>query len=107
LTCPIQPVTVPLCMSLNNLAPELKVAIILHLRNPTSLARCSREWNNTVNLPSTKSKWLIGRHGRTHALFHAVRMGEPFINLDVVECLFRRTRTLVDTLSKEWCSNLE
>ncbi|CAG8615423.1 8182_t:CDS:2, partial [Paraglomus brasilianum] len=84
----IMPVTVPPRMYLNNLAPELKVEIILHLRNPTSLARCSREWNNIVNLPSTKSKWLIGRHGRTHALFHAVRMGEPFINLDVVECLF-------------------
>ncbi|CAG8504252.1 11094_t:CDS:1, partial [Paraglomus brasilianum] len=67
---------------------ELKVEIILHLRNPTVLAKCSHEWNNIVNLPSTKSKWLIGRNGRTHALFHAVRMGEPFINLDVVECLF-------------------
>jgi len=33
-------------------------------------------------------KWLIGRHGRTHALFHAVRMGAPFINIDVIECLF-------------------
>ena len=73
---------------LKNLALELKVEIILHLRNPTSLAKCSREWNNIVNLPFTKAKWLIGRQGRTHALFHAVKMGEPFINLDVVECLF-------------------
>src|SRR6185312_14766497 len=75
-------------MCFNNLMLELKLEIILHLRNPTVLAKCSHEWNSIVNLPSTKAKWLIFRHGRTHALFHAVRMGEPFINLDVVECLF-------------------
>src|SRR6185312_13967584 len=76
------------CMSLNNLSPELKVEIVLHLSNPTLLARCSHEWNSIVNLPSTKSRWLINRYGKTHALFHAVRMSKPFINLDVVEHLF-------------------
>ena len=81
-------VMVPSRMCLNNLAPELKVEIILHLRNPTPLAKCSREWNSIVNSSSTKAKWLIGRQGRTHALFHAVRMGAPFINIDVIECLF-------------------
>src|SRR6185312_10402136 len=73
---------------LNTLAPELKVEIILHLSKPTTIARCSRELYNIVNLPFTKAKWLISRHGKTHALFHAVRMGKPFINPDVVECLF-------------------
>src|SRR5438105_271441 len=73
---------------LDGLATELKVEVILHLSNPTSLAKCSREWNHIVNSPATKSMWLIGRYGKTHALFHAVRMGEPFINVDVVECLF-------------------
>ena len=73
---------------LTRLAPEIKVEIILYLSNPTSLAKCSREWNRIVNSPVTKSMWLIGRYGKTHALFHAVRMGEPFINVDVVECLF-------------------
>ncbi|CAG8599028.1 8480_t:CDS:1 [Paraglomus brasilianum] len=73
---------------LNTLAPELKVEIILHLSKPTTIAGCSREWYNIVNLPFAKAKWLISRHGKTHALFHAVRMGKPFINPDVVECLF-------------------
>ncbi|CAG8599671.1 6666_t:CDS:1 [Paraglomus brasilianum] len=73
---------------LDTLILELKVEIVLHLSNPTTLARCSHEWNNIVNSPFTKSKWLISRYGRTHALFHAVRMGKPFVNFDVVEWLF-------------------
>ena len=40
---------------LDGLATELKVEIILHLSNPTSLAKCSREWNRIVNSPVTKS----------------------------------------------------
>ena len=51
---------------LDRLATELKVEVILHLNNPTSLAKCSREWNKIVNLPSTKAKWLIGRHEPMH-----------------------------------------
>ncbi|CAG8551808.1 4013_t:CDS:1 [Paraglomus brasilianum] len=73
---------------LDGLATELKVEIILHLSNPTPLARCSRAWYATVNSPATKARWLTWRYGETHALFHAVRMGEPFINVGVVECLF-------------------
>src|SRR6185437_8643029 len=73
---------------LDGLATELKVEIILHLSNPTPLARCSRAWYATVNSPATKARWLTYRYGKTHALFHAARMGEPFINVDVVECLF-------------------
>ncbi|CAG8546887.1 9533_t:CDS:1 [Paraglomus brasilianum] len=78
----------PLNNDLDRLAPEIKVEIILHLSNPISLAQCSRAWHTMINLPVTKSKWLISRYGKTHALFHAVRMGRPFINVDVVECLF-------------------
>ncbi|CAG8648552.1 733_t:CDS:1, partial [Paraglomus brasilianum] len=74
--------------NLDRLAIELKIEIILHLSNPTPLARCSREWYATINSPATKAKWLIGRYGKNHALFHAVRMGEPFVNVDVVDCLF-------------------
>ncbi|CAG8475451.1 8400_t:CDS:1 [Paraglomus brasilianum] len=78
----------PPTVYLDGLATELKVEIILHLSNPIPLARCSRAWYATVNSSATKSKWLIGRYGKTHALFHAVKMGEPFINVDVIECLF-------------------
>jgi len=74
--------------TLDGLAPELKVQVILCLDNPIPLAQCSHDWYAIVNSPATKSMWLISRYGKTHALFHAVRMGEPFINVDVVECLF-------------------
>ncbi|CAG8632841.1 4932_t:CDS:1 [Paraglomus brasilianum] len=73
---------------LDGLAPEIKVEIIFHLSNPTPLARCSHAWYAAVNSPATKARWLTYRYGKTHALFHAVKMGEPFINVDVVECLF-------------------
>ncbi|CAG8599061.1 8482_t:CDS:2, partial [Paraglomus brasilianum] len=114
--------TLSSAICLNKLATELKVEIILHSSNPTTLARCSHEWNNIVNSPSTKAMWLIGRHGRTHALFHAVRMGNPFIKPQVVECLFAQKAQIsryfiqrlelgfgnksVNLQNKPWASNL-
>ncbi|CAG8639211.1 2414_t:CDS:1, partial [Paraglomus brasilianum] len=86
--CSFAVFTTPTRNNLDGLATELKAEVILHLGNPIPLARCSRAWYATVNSPVTKSKWLISRYGETHALFHAVRMGDPFINVDVVECLF-------------------
>ena len=76
-----------LACHLANLPTKLKTEIILYLENPSRLAKCSHNWYNVVNAPVTKSKWLIRRYGTTHALFHAIRIGEPFLNLRVVNCL--------------------
>ncbi|CAG8585063.1 7379_t:CDS:1 [Paraglomus brasilianum] len=81
-------------ITLDTLCPEIQTEIILYVENPGHLGQCSRSWYNMVNSPAIKSKWLISRVGRTHALFHAVRMGEPFINLDVVKCLFAQKAQL-------------
>ncbi|CAG8546868.1 9532_t:CDS:1 [Paraglomus brasilianum] len=80
--------------SFDNLALEIKICIILYLPNPLPLAKCSRAWHTLVNSPTTKSKWLISMHGKVHALFHAVRIGEPFISADVVECLLAQNAHL-------------
>ncbi|CAG8630323.1 9744_t:CDS:1 [Paraglomus brasilianum] len=71
---------------------EIKTKIASHLETPYLLGCCSREWYSVVNLPHTKYRWLINKYGRIHALFHAVRIGEPFLNLDVAELVLKNSR---------------
>ncbi|CAG8580032.1 6481_t:CDS:1, partial [Paraglomus occultum] len=72
--------------SLDNLQWKVKRRIIVQIEDPCQLAKCSRAWNNQVNLPSTKAEWLIHQNG-THALFHAVKRGE---NIKVIMSLFEQ-----------------
>src|SRR6185312_14543580 len=67
---------------------SVRVIIVSHLENPLPLARCSHGWYDLVYSSDVKSTWLLSRYGRTHALFHAVRIGDSFITPEVVECLF-------------------
>ncbi|CAG8567799.1 8665_t:CDS:1 [Paraglomus brasilianum] len=77
---------------MDKLPAEVKVEITSYVQNPSSLARCSREWYSVVNSPHTKYRWLLNKYGRVHALFHAVRIGEPFLNLDVAELVLKNSR---------------
>ena len=67
---------------------EVIVIIISYLENPLSLAICSHGWYDLVYSSDAKSTWLLRQYGKTHALFHAVRIGDSFINSEVVELLF-------------------
>ena len=79
-------------ITMDKLPAEVKVEITSYVQNPSSLARCSREWYSVVNSPHTKYRWLLNKYGRVHALFHAVRIGEPFLNLDVAELVLKNSR---------------
>ncbi|CAG8586874.1 10774_t:CDS:1 [Paraglomus brasilianum] len=76
---------------ISELPIELKVEIASCVQNPFFLARCSRDWYSIVNSPYTKHKWLLNKYGHIHALFHAVRIGKPFLNFDVAELVLKNS----------------
>src|SRR6185312_4367871 len=69
---------------------SVRVIIVSHLENPLPLARCSHGWYDLVYSSDVKSTWLLSRYGRTHALFHAVRIGDSFITPEVVELMLKK-----------------
>jgi hypothetical protein len=54
---------------------------------PCQLASSSRSWYSMINNPVTKCRWIIRKYGRTRSLFHAIRIGEPFVTLPVIDSL--------------------
>ena len=80
--------------TLNNLLLELKLEVILNLSNPSPLAKCSREWYNLINSPYVKSKWLVRTYSQTHALIHAIRLGEPFSDSTTIRYLLAQKANL-------------
>ncbi|CAG8729948.1 7700_t:CDS:1, partial [Funneliformis mosseae] len=47
-------------------------------------------WNNIAKDPYAKTEWLLHRFGKTHALFHGIRLGPTFINENVCQTLLSR-----------------
>src|SRR6266511_1460479 len=72
------------------LCGELKVEIIKYVSKPMSLVLLNRNWYSTSQDPHTRAEWLIYKYGRAHALFHAVRLGNTFITVDVVQSLLAK-----------------
>src|SRR6185369_3651166 len=76
---------------MDKLPLELKVEIASYVKTFFFLGCCSRSWLEIVNSPHTKYKWLLKQYGRIHALTHAIRIGKPFLNLEVAELLLKNT----------------
>ncbi|CAG8586890.1 10775_t:CDS:1 [Paraglomus brasilianum] len=76
---------------MNKLPEELQVEIASNVETPFFLGCCSRHWCKIVNLPHTKYKWLFNKYGRIHTLFHAVRIGQPLLNLELTKLILNNT----------------
>ena len=72
---------------MQSLSDELRIIIFKFIETPISLSLTDRIWYNISKDPHTKAEWLINKYGRAHALFHAVRLGDSFITLDVIQIL--------------------
>ncbi|RIA95316.1 hypothetical protein C1645_757712 [Glomus cerebriforme] len=69
---------------------ELRNEIFKFIETPISLVLTDRKWYATSQDPHVRAEWLIYKYGRSHALFHAVRLGNSFITVDIVQALFAR-----------------
>jgi hypothetical protein len=57
---------------------------------PINLALTCRDWLIIVKDPYARTEWLIENYGKSHALFHAVRLGPTFIDIPLCQTLIAR-----------------
>src|ERR1043165_4512581 len=79
-----------------NFEYEIKINIFKYVNSPLNLTLTCRNWSVIIKDPYSKAEWLIIRHGKAHALFHAIRLGPTFIDVPVCRTLITR-KVMVST----------
>ncbi|KAG9292920.1 hypothetical protein G9A89_016282 [Geosiphon pyriformis] len=72
---------------MNRLTEEICIEIFKWVSYPAPLALSCKHWARIAGDPHTKATWLIFQYGKVHALFHAVRLGPSFIDLNIISSL--------------------
>ncbi|CAB5216804.1 hypothetical protein RhiirA5_449596 [Rhizophagus irregularis] len=95
---------------------ELRIIIFKYVDTPISLILTDRKWYAITQDPYARAEWLIYKYGKTHAIFHAVRLGSDFITVGLVRILLVRNaiisryfiQRLLMSIGSEgsWTSNL-
>ncbi|EXX55868.1 uncharacterized protein OCT59_010611 [Rhizophagus irregularis] len=75
---------------MQSLLHEIRSEIFKFIETPISLILTDRKWYAVSQDPHVRGEWLIYKYGRSHALFHGVRLGNDFLTLDVVQVLLTR-----------------
>ncbi|EXX57918.1 hypothetical protein RhiirA5_401425 [Rhizophagus irregularis] len=75
---------------METLCNELKVEIFRYVLTPIALVLLNRNWYSTSQDPHARAEWIIYKYGRAHALFHAIRLGNHFVTVEVVQILLAK-----------------
>ncbi|PKK65250.1 hypothetical protein RhiirC2_786425 [Rhizophagus irregularis] len=75
---------------METLCNELKVKIFRYAFIPIALVLLNRNWYSTFQDPHVRAEWIIYKYGRAHALFHAIRLGNHFVTVEVVQILAKK-----------------
>ncbi|GBC04014.1 hypothetical protein RclHR1_05470005 [Rhizophagus clarus] len=75
---------------MESLCSELKVEIFRYVSTPIALILLNRNWYSTSQDPHARAEWLIYKYGRAHSLFHAIRLGNNFVTVEVVQVLLAK-----------------
>ncbi|RGB40231.1 hypothetical protein C1646_753605, partial [Rhizophagus diaphanus] len=75
---------------MQSLLHEIRSEIFKFIDTPISFILTDRKWYAVSQDPHARGEWLIYKYGRSHALFHDVRLGNDFLTLDVVQALLAR-----------------
>ncbi|CAI2198072.1 7893_t:CDS:2, partial [Funneliformis geosporum] len=73
---------------------ELNVEIFKYISTPINILVTNRKWYNISQDPHARAEWLIFKYGRAHALFHAIRLGNGFITIEVIQALLSKNAIL-------------
>ncbi|KAG9292919.1 hypothetical protein G9A89_016281 [Geosiphon pyriformis] len=72
---------------MDKLSDETCIEVFKWILHPAQLALSCKYWARIAGDPHTKATWLIFQYGKVHALFHAVRLGPSFIDLNIISSL--------------------
>ncbi|CAB4491553.1 unnamed protein product [Rhizophagus irregularis] len=75
---------------METLCNELKVEIFRYVFTPIALVLLNCNWYSTFQDPHVRAEWIIYKYGRAHALFHAIRLGNHFVTVEVVQILAKK-----------------
>src|SRR2546423_1390439 len=73
---------------------EIKINIFKYVNYPQNLALTCQNWAAIAKDPLAKTEWLIVHYGKTHALFHAIRLGRTFIDIPLCQTLVMKKVTV-------------
>lgn len=79
---------------MESLSSELKVEIFKYVSTPMSLILINRNWYSTSQISHARTEWLVYKYGKAHALFHAIRLGNNFVTVEVVQTLLAKKAIL-------------
>ncbi|CAJ0871570.1 315_t:CDS:2 [Entrophospora sp. SA101] len=74
---------------MENLPSEFLIQVYTYNKTPISLILVNKHIYKLFTSPLAKAKWALGTFGKTHALFHAIRLGKTFITVDVIKALLK------------------
>nr|CAG8511391.1 10622_t:CDS:2 [Entrophospora candida] len=74
---------------MENLPLEFLIQVYTYNKTPISLILVNKRIYKLFMSPLAKAKWALGTFGKTHALFHAIRLGKTFITVDVIKALLK------------------
>ncbi|CAG8717961.1 15304_t:CDS:1, partial [Acaulospora morrowiae] len=72
-------------VNIQALEPKLIGEIIKYVECPLNLIKTCKIIHKVSSIPWVRAEWAIIKFGRAHVLFHAVRLGPNFINVEVVD----------------------
>ncbi|PKY17562.1 hypothetical protein RhiirB3_522092 [Rhizophagus irregularis] len=88
---------------------------LFHFLSTGPLALTCRNWSAISKDAYAKTEWLLVRYGKSHALFHAVRLGPTFMDIPSIELKIEhnvgqldadRIRAFQQNIKSPWASNL-
>nr|CAG8465362.1 7703_t:CDS:1 [Entrophospora candida] len=74
---------------MKSLPPELLIEVYIYNEFPLSFILINKHIYELCMSPIAKAKWILRNFGKTHALFHAIRLGKPFIMDDIITSLLK------------------
>ncbi|CAH1763297.1 863_t:CDS:1 [Entrophospora sp. SA101] len=95
---------------MESLPPELLMEVYIYNEFPISFILINKRIYELCMSPIAKAKWVLRNFGKTHALFHAIRLGKSFIVVEIITSLLELkanfSRYFFQRLSQQTQSNI-
>ncbi|CAG8591997.1 5765_t:CDS:2 [Cetraspora pellucida] len=65
--------------------PEIQIRIFVNIRHPKNLLMANKAWYKISKQTDVRAEWVIVQFSKAHALFHSIRLGPKFVNVDLIK----------------------
>ncbi|RIA88717.1 hypothetical protein C1645_806646 [Glomus cerebriforme] len=75
---------------MSNILYEIKIEIFKYVDKPLDLILSNSMWKVISQDPHARAEWVITKYGKARAIYHALRLGNNFLTLDVIKCIISK-----------------